>query len=265
MNKFPALILCLAATGCVSAGKYHDLEAQNQQDKQSLAAANAKVTELSGKLGIADTANTQLEGNVTQMQQALEELAKRRAETEKRLAEFRELTQKFSSLVNSGQLSVKVLNGKMTVVLSTDVLFPSGSARLSAKGVLAIQDVTQLLSTLAGRHYQIEGYTDNVPIKTKTFPSNWELASARAMTVLKTMLDAGMSPDRISAASYGDTQPVAVNETEDGRLQNRRISIVIVPDLSGLPGFDELNKMTKQPEAAPAPAPSPSPSPDAGH
>jgi chemotaxis protein MotB len=124
-------------------------------------------------------------------------------------------------------------------------LFPSGSAKLSPKGILAIKDVTTLLTGLVGRRYQIEGHTDNVPIKTSTYASNWELASARGMTVLKTMLDAGMPADRISAASYGDTQPIAVNETDEGKAQNRRIAIVIVPDLSGLPGFDELNQLAK--------------------
>jgi chemotaxis protein MotB len=131
----------------------------------------------------------------------------------------------------------------MTVALSSDVLFPSGSAKLSASGIASVKEVTGLLVSLVGRKYQIEGHTDNVPIKTSSYPSNWELASARAMTVLRTMLDSGMPADRISAASYGDTQPVAINETAEGKAQNRRIAIVIVPDLSGLPGFDELSKM----------------------
>jgi chemotaxis protein MotB len=251
-TRMMAFTLCLLSTACVSAGKYHDLEAsdaalqaENEKNKQALAAASLKIDELNGKLGIAATDKTALEGSVAQMKSALDEQAKRRAESDKRLAEYRELTEKFSRLVNSGQLSVKVINGKMTVVLSTDVLFPSGSAKLSPKGTSAIKEVTRLLTGLVGRHYQIEGHTDNVPIKTSTYASNWELASARSMTVLKTMLDSGMPADRISGASYGDTQPVGINATDDGKAQNRRIAIVIVPDLSGLPGYDELTKMTQ--------------------
>lgn len=247
-----AVPLCLVSTACVSAGKFHDLEAQqaalqaeNEKNKQSLAAATVKIDELNGKLGITESAKSQLEGSLVEMQKALEEQQKRRAESDKRVAEFQELTQKFSRLVNSGQLSVKVINGKMTVMLSTDVLFPSGSAKLSAKGTTAIKEVTQLLTGLVGRHYQIEGHTDNVPIKTSAYPSNWELASARSMTVLKTMLDSGMPADRISGATYAETQPIAINATDEGKAQNRRIAIVIVPDLSGLPGFDELTKLAK--------------------
>lgn len=249
-NRFAMLVCCVLFSGCVSAGKYRDLEKQetelrseHEKTRQALAASEARVTELSGKLGIADTQRTQLEGSVNEMKTALEEMQKRRKESEKRLAEFSELTSKFSKLVNAGKLSVKVVNGRMTVALSTDILFPSGSAKLSPAGLASIKEVTQLLTSLEGRKYQIEGHTDNVPIKSSQYPSNWELASARAMTVLKMMLESGMPPERISGASYADTQPVAGNDTSEGKAQNRRIAIVIVPDLSGLPGQDELNRV----------------------
>lgn len=261
--KTTALLLCLLATGCVSASKYTELEAReaalraDYESNQSalraerantqaaLAAAEIKISQLNGKLGITESAKSELEGFLAEMKTALAEQAERRTETEKRLAEFRDLTAKFKSLVNSGQLTVRVINGKMTVALSTDVLFPSGSASLNPKGLLAIQEVTQVLATFVGRHFQVEGHTDNVPIKTASYPSNWELASGRSMTVVKSMLDAGMPAGRLSAASYGDTQPIATNTTDEGKSQNRRIAIVIVPDVSGLPGYDELNNLTK--------------------
>jgi chemotaxis protein MotB len=249
------VVVSLVLSGCVSAGKYNELERQEQglrdeyeKTKTELALAEARISELSGKLGIADTQKTKLETSVAEMKTALEEMQKRRQESEKRLAEFRELTAKFSKLVNAGKLNVKVINGRMTIALSTDILFPSGSAKLSPEGLVAIKEVTQLLSSLEGRKYQIEGHTDNVPIKTSSYPSNWELASARAMTVLKTMEEAGMPQDRISAASYGDTQPIAKNSSKDGKAQNRRIAIAIVPDLSGLPGNEELHRVVSSAE-----------------
>jgi chemotaxis protein MotB len=98
------------------------------------------------------------------------------------------------------------------------------------------------LSAIPDRKFQVEGHTDNVPIRTEQFPSNWELASARALTVLKTMVDAGMPAARVSAASFGDSKPAASNDSSDGKAQNRRIEIVVVPDLSTLPGFEELQK-----------------------
>lgn len=239
-------------SACVSSSKYEDLEGkhktlteENEKNKATIVVAESKINELNGKLGIANTERSALEGSMADMKKALEEMQKRKLETEKRLGEFRELTNKFGKLVNAGKLSVKVVNGRMVVALSTDILFSSGSAKLSSEGTTAIKEVAALLKGLEGRNFQIEGHSDNVPIKTSVYPSNWELASARALTVVKTMLDAGLPAERISAASYADTQPIATNDNPEGRTQNRRIAITIMPDLSGLPGYQELNQMTK--------------------
>lgn len=244
------LAVFFLSAGCVSSSKYKSLEEkekqtaiENENYKLQLGATQNKVTELNGKLGIADNQRTQLEDSVNEMKTAMEQMKKRRQETEKRLAEFKELTSKFSKLVNAGKLSVKMVNGRMTVALSTDILFSSGSAKLSAEGVKSIKEVSLLLKTLDGRKYQIEGHTDNIPMKSDIYPSNWELASARAITVVKTMIDAGLPAEQVSAASYADTQAIADNATAEGKKLNRRISIVIVPDLSGLPGNEEIEKM----------------------
>ena len=123
------------------------------------------------------------------------------------------------------------------------MLFASGKARLSDEGKQAVQEVTALLVTIPDRRFQVEGHTDNVPIKTSRFPSNWSLAAGRALTVVETMIEAGMPADRVSGASFGEWKPTNDNETDEGRAANRRIEIVVVPDLSSLPGFDELKKM----------------------
>jgi chemotaxis protein MotB len=174
----------------------------------------------------------------------LEEAKQRRLESEKRIAEYTDLTRRFKSLVDAGRLSVKIVDGRMVVALSSDVLFPSGSSRLSKEGETSIREVAQLLSAIPDRKYQVEGHTDNLPIHNQQFPSNWELASARALNVTRAMLDAGMAAQRVSAASFGDTKPARSNETSEGRAANRRIEIVIVPDLSSLPGFDQLQRMS---------------------
>lgn len=97
------------------------------------------------------------------------------------------------------------------------------------------------------RRVQVEGHTDNVPIHNAQFPSNWELASARALVVVRAMMTAGMSSDAISAASYGEFHPAASNDDATGRATNRRIEVVLQPDLSTLPGFDELQHAVSQP------------------
>ena len=85
----------------------------------------------------------------------------------------------------------------------------------------------------------------NVAIATGIFPSNWELASARAVNVVKTMIENGMPAERVSAASFAETSPARPNTTAEGKAANRRIAIVVVPDLSSLPGYEELQKFAQ--------------------
>ena len=101
-----------------------------------------------------------------------------------------------------------------------------------------------MLASVPGRTYQVEGHTDNVPIHTQRYPSNWELASARAVAVTRTMIEAGVDPARISAASFSEYKPSASNGSKEGRAQNRRIEIVVVPESVGLPGFEELKDVS---------------------
>jgi chemotaxis protein MotB len=239
------VLLTVLVSACVTPHKHQLVVDELSDARDKLAAAEARIAELEGKLGMASTEQSKLTDSYEETKKALADAEKRKQEAEKRLADYRELTAKFKKLVDAGKLQIKFVNGKMVLALSTDILFPSGSAALSAQGALAIKEVTQVLSGLKGKKFQIEGHTDNDPIVSKkTFVSNWDLASARAMTVLNTMLESGMPSETISAASYGDTQPVMSNKTAKGKAANRRIAIVVVPDLTGLPGFDQLNRMT---------------------
>lgn len=219
-----SLILALTMTACVS----------NSTHKSTM----AEKEKLQNKV-------EEMEGTVEEMKKALAEMRNREEEQKKRLQEFQDLTARFKKLIDAGTLSVRIIAGKMVVSLGSDVLFPSGSVKLSAQGVQTIKTVTAQLSAI-GKSYQVEGHTDDVPIATATFPSNWELASARALTVVKTMIDAGMPAERVSAASFGKFHPVADNTTVEGKSANRRIEIVIVPDLSSLPGYDELQKVSDE-------------------
>lgn len=228
------LAVCVAAvgfTGCVSKSK---LEERDQQ---------IKLLEEQAMVSAKDRG--QLKNSLEEMKKALEEMRAREEEQKKRLQEFQDLTSRFKKLIDAGTLSVRMIDGKMVVSLGSDVLFPSGSAKLSTQGVQTIKDVTTQLAAI-GKAYQVEGHTDDVPIATAQFPSNWELASARALTVVKTMIDAGMPTERVSAASFGKFHPVADNKTKEGKASNRRIEIVIVPDLSSLPGYEELQKVSDE-------------------
>ncbi len=188
---------------------------------------------------------SKLKASVAEMEGALREAAERRGQAEARVKEFKDLLARFQKLIDAGQLKVKIVDGRMVVVLATDILFASGKADLSDAGKTSLAQVGSVLASITDRSFQVEGHTDNVPIQTDKFPSNWELASARSILVVKTLVAAGVPATRISAASFAENHPVGDNSTLDGRVANRRIEIVVVPDLSQLPGFDEL-KATSQ-------------------
>lgn len=229
-----------------------ELEAKGKDLEAALAAEQAKVKDLNARIDklVGDIAATtkdksRLQASVDEMTRALAELEKRRVAAEARVQEFKSLLTRFRALIDAGKLKVKIIDGRMVVVLATDILFASGSASLSKDGKAAVGEVSQVLASIPKRAFQIEGHTDNVPIATAQYPSNWELGAARAISVLKAMVDSGMPVERLSAASFGDTRPVAANDSPEGKGLNRRIDIVIVPDLSTLPGFEELQKVDK--------------------
>jgi len=222
-----------------------DLNAQMKKLEGELKATTAQKEALETEKSAMVKDTSRLQSSIEEMRLALADLAKRKAEAEARINEFKSLIGRFKSLIDAGKLKVKMVDGRMVVALASDVLFASGSASLSKDGKAALAEVARLLAEIPDRKFQVEGHTDNVPISTAQYPSNWELAMARALSVVKTMSDAGMPADRISAASYGDSKPAQANDTVEGKAANRRIEIVVVPDLSSLPGFEELNRVAE--------------------
>jgi chemotaxis protein MotB len=93
-----------------------------------------------------------------------------------------------------------------------------------------------VLAELDDRRFQVEGHTDNVPIATERFPSNWELSSARALSVVQLLVRGGVAPESLSGAGYGEFQPVASNDDRESRRRNRRIEIVMLPNLDVIAG-----------------------------
>src|SRR5581483_12087579 len=133
------------------------------------------------------------------------------------------------------RVTVRMEQDRIVIGLTGDVLFASGGAQIrpSAGGVL-----DTVADALRGKpnEIRIEGHTDNIPINTAEFNSNWELSSARATAVLRALLDRGLPGDKLFAAAYGDTPPRADNSTAEGRAQNRRAEIVVLyPQTSATP------------------------------
>jgi chemotaxis protein MotB len=161
----------------------------------------------------------------------LDQLAAIEEEIRERNRIYEEVLGRFRSLIDSGRLSVSIVRGRMVINLPQDILFSSGSADLGREGRETLSEIAAVLSEFDNRSFQVEGHTDDDPISTTQFPSNWELSAARSLSVVKLLVDRGVSPELISGAGYGEFRPVATNQTEEGQRLNRRIEIVMLPNL----------------------------------
>jgi chemotaxis protein MotB len=213
--------------------KYDDSTALGAEMKRRLEALGQDVNKLSNERG-------QLAAGLQDAQQRLEELRKQKAAAEARAATFRNLVEKLRSMIDNGQLKVTIRNGRMLIVLPNDVLFDSGKVDLKPAGKEALTQVAHVLAGIGDRRFLVAGHTDNVPIKTGRFPSNWELSTARAVEVAKLLVAGGMKPDVLGAAGYAEFDPVAANDTPEHKALNRRIEIVLEPNLSDLPNLEGL-------------------------
>jgi len=129
-------------------------------------------------------------------------------------------------LVQQGKVRVLETSRGVTIEINDSILFSPGQAQLEQASMRAMRAVGEVLAP-TDFPITIEGHTDNIPIRTAQFPSNWELSAVRATTVLRLFVDAGVPPDHLTAIGYGDTRPVEGNDAPEGRARNRRVSILI--------------------------------------
>jgi chemotaxis protein MotB len=164
------------------------------------------------------------------LKKALTQLRKLQELFDAQQAVFSKLRTALDALVNAGKLKVAVVRGMFTVQMADKILFDSGSDSLKKEGEGTLVELAQILGTLEGRRFQVAGHTD----ADGDMDLNWRLSSRRAYAVTRVMIKAGMPPDGISFAGFGSWLPVAANDTPDGKAQNRRIEIVLIPDMEEL-------------------------------
>jgi chemotaxis protein MotB len=151
-----------------------------------------------------------------------------------------------SGLVKKNLVVVRRKQSWIEVEIRTDILFPSGSARLSPKAVDIIRRLADVLARFPNP-IRVEGFTDDVPIRTVQFYSNWELSAARAGSVVHVLSDRGVGRDRLAVVGFGDQHPIASNATAQGRNANRRVTVVILStqanassDPTAMPGSESI-------------------------
>lgn len=176
---------------------------------------------------------TELEGDKQMLRESIDLLKKRRVEEVHTVSKtYESLLGQMKGEIDQGQIKISELEGKLTVDVVDKILFDSGQAEIKPAGREVLQRVVDILVTVTDKTIRVEGHTDNVPISgslVKRFPTNWELSAARALTVTRALEKAGLDPALLSAAAYGEHQPVADNATPEGRAKNRRIAIILLP------------------------------------
>ncbi|HTA89868.1 MAG TPA: OmpA family protein [Polyangiaceae bacterium] len=234
----------------------NQLKAQTDAHKKSQSDYQEAVQEIDGlKKQLADRgANLDnLNQSLAEQRKALEEYARRTEQLDAIRKRFELLQTKLQKLTQLG-LKVEVRNNRMLIQLPGDVLFDSGQDHLKAEGskiLMQVADVIGKDSDLSKRRFQVAGHTDSKPLAGGPFKDNWGLSAMRARSVLllltspldaKTGLGGGLSPANWSAAGYADTDPVASNDTDEGRNKNRRVELVVQPDVSEMLSLNSLAK-----------------------
>jgi chemotaxis protein MotB len=173
-----------------------------------------------------------------------------------------EVEHAMQSLIQQGMITVRRSTFWLEVEINTSILYSSGSARLESDSIPVLEKLAKILAPFPNALH-VEGFTDNVPISTLVFPSNWELSAARAASVVTLFARAGIAPERLAAIGYGQYRPVADNTTEQGRTRNRRVVVVVMSgadkkDVAPGAAPQQLEqKLNAQPATPAAAAPAP--------
>ena len=264
-----ALLLSLAV-GCVSRGTYdqvageRDRLAEIRRDllnrverlettNQSLTAERISLIDEGEDLRIVSEQSERDIARLTRVKSQLAErlessealLAARGAEIAKLRGSYDGLVSDLEDEVAAGQIQIQRLRTGLRLNLSEEILFPSGSASLNSSGTAVLRKVGRRLLELP-HSIAVEGHTDDVPVA-RRFPSNWELAAARASSVVRLLIDLGVEPERLKAVSRAEFAPIASNDSAEGRAKNRRIEIQLdapVDDSDGASAAEEPSAKT---------------------
>ncbi|MBW1685076.1 MAG: OmpA family protein [Deltaproteobacteria bacterium] len=247
------MLLGALAVGCVTQGSHREIVAERDQllaEKMRLEERVRRLEASSESLGAERVAlleelddlheaQASLETDVRRLRKAeaelSETLAVRSAEFESRGEEVGRLRETYEGLVAdlegevaTGQIEIQQLREGLRLNLTQEVLFSSGSAEVNAGGRIVLTKVAERVRGIP-HEVEVQGHTDNMPIHSERYPTNWELAGARASRVVRFLEEQGVAPDRLCAISHGEYVPVAPNDSDAGRAKNRRIEITLKP------------------------------------
>ena len=217
------------------------LQARSDTLSKNIVDLRAHVADLKKETSLLKGENEDLSQNVKALEeknvalqsetQALER--QRKKEMEEMMGTYENLLQNMKGEIEKGEITITQLRGKLKVNMLDEILFDSGKTTIKPQGLEVLERVGSILLNVKDKAISIEGHTDDVPIGaelSKRYATNWELSAVRATTVARYLQEkSGIDAGLLSAIGYGEYQPVASNESEEGQAKNRRIEIVLVP------------------------------------
>jgi chemotaxis protein MotB len=215
--RLSPVLLLLGLPACVSSGRYQKLAAEHDALGQRLAALEQEKADLESERASLEENLHERKGEISEMRGTYDALL---AELEQEVA--------------AGKVQIEQLREGLRLNLAQDILFATGSAELDEQGRDVLGRVSEQLAK-SNYRVEVEGHTDTLPIKgslAKTYPSNWELAGARAARVVRLFEEKGVDRKSLAAVSFGEMHPVASNGDEASRARNRRIEIRLLPQES---------------------------------
>jgi chemotaxis protein MotB len=233
------LTVALMAGGCVSKGDYEKLEAEKNQQIDALqkqrGGLQEQVQSLQSQSSALDLQKTSLEQQHADLRRQIDALEQQKTQlltaSQQTRSQYDALVRNLTEEVKKGELQVRQYKDMLTVDVAEQLFFDSGRANLKDTGKAVLKKVGAALKGYDDKVIRIVGHTDNVPITRslrKVFPSNWELSVARATTVVRYLQEVGIPPERMVASGRAEYQPIAPNDSAEGRKKNRRIEITLI-------------------------------------
>ncbi|RMG19376.1 MAG: hypothetical protein D6730_21645 [Bacteroidetes bacterium] len=234
LSKVTILVLAVVLmSACVSKKKYDEALAAAAAEKSALESALAEANAEKSKLQ-ADA--QKLQDDLNMSKEEIMKLAETVKANNEKIAKLENAIRDVFDDYDENQVSVSERNGKLYITLSNSILFESGRARIAKEAQDVIGKLASVLNASGGLSISIEGHTDNEPVQIHKakYTDNWGLSTARALNILRELEKNGVDGSRLTASGKGDTEPIASNDTPEGREQNRRTEFVINPDIDGL-------------------------------
>lgn len=217
----------------------------------------------------AERVNAEMEKLKAELGKTQEELKALQEQNQAAVQAKSKLEEEMRAALQSKDITISDLQGKLEVNILDRVLFDTGKAELKQEGAEVLFRIANILTNYPNRLIHVIGHTDNIPIRAGAntkYPTNWELSTGRALAAVRYLVEkANVDPHRLAAVGYGEYHPIADNTTEEGRARNRRIALVVLPEVfapekeqgTGKPLVPKPSELTAPTSATPLPLPTP--------